>query len=269
MSGTEDVVTEEDVREDGKIKANVKSQLLSVAKRESPEIFEYFEATCDRIGVPPDILLADMLVNAINDEAYADRINDTEISLRKAKMNDIRLEDAEFIKDLQERFMDKDKGRDPVDKLIDRSIQGATEGPLGPLNSDSRAEGREEALEQEVQRLRREVRDMRVGESGGGGGQQEATVSVQDAPPRRDSKSHEDEVDSLFDEGEEEEDEGVTTETMGSHDMSEDEIEEAVENMEDEREMAEQWQEESSPPEEEEDSGFEPEEEPEGDEGGE
>mgnify|MGYP000647974211 CR=1 FL=1 len=257
MSGTEDVVTEEDVREDGVIKANVMGQLVSVAKRESPEIFEYFEETCKRIGVEPKILLADMLVNAINDEGYADRINDTEISLRQAKMNDIRLDDAEFIKELQERFMDDRPGNDPIDDLIERSIRGATETPLGPLNERGKQNGEKEALREEVRHLRREMEAMKgadaeVDSTSGGG-----TVDVSGGPSRRDSESHEEEVDNLFSDGEsgggesepDTEDKEVTTETMTEEELSEDEVEEEAERMRRDRERWETMREESGEPE--------------------
>jgi hypothetical protein len=260
VSETEDVVTEEDVQNDGKIKAEVMGQLVSVAKRESPEIYEHFEQTCERIGVEPKILLADMLVNAINDGGYADRIEETDISLRKVKMNDIRLEDAEFIKELQERFMDKKDSDDPVDKLIERSIKGATETPFGQLNEQSGGGGREEQLEREVQRLRREVSQMKDGGTGGTATTTETEVSVSEPAGRKDPDSHEEEVDDLFGSeggGEEEPEETMTEEepepdTGDAGDMTEEEFDEAVESMEEEREMAEEWRAESEPPDEDE-----------------
>lgn len=150
--------TEEDIGNDALIKEEVGPKLQGLASREQPRILEYYEKLLtEDYGLSVGQDLADMLVRALEDEDFAERILNTEVTLRQARINSIREDDLEFVMELQERFSDDDP-EDRVGQFIDRymdSVVGGA-GGLGLGVTDKRRESGDDTIDRKIQEMREE-----------------------------------------------------------------------------------------------------------------
>lgn len=146
--------TEEDAQDDGKIKRQAGPQMVSTARRSSPQVFDAFQNICDQIGQQPKIVLSDMLIKALNDDDYAQRILETEVTMEKLQTGEYRIEDIERVQELAEAFdLKPDTKNDPVQDLIESRLEAVGGGPLGARNGDGSDDRKVKRLEQKIERL--------------------------------------------------------------------------------------------------------------------
>lgn len=183
---------------DGLLRAETASTLKGVASRESPQIMEYYQKVCEDLGVNPGQDLADMAVRALNDESFANRIAEVEVSLRQARMDNIREDDLEFVQQLQEKFQPEDTGKSAIEQMIEQRLEQQISSPIPRLNRDGRGGGGKDQytqrLESEVEQLRRKVERMEGGTSSTAS-QSPANVETVD---HKSGAEREGEIDNLF-----------------------------------------------------------------------
>lgn len=198
------VFTEEDAANDGLIKDESRTQLKTIASRENPEISQYFREVCEELGIDPGLMLADMAVRALNDEAYAQEVASTEISLRQAKINDIREDDLELVQNIQERFSNGDTEESTVEKLIQQRLQQKVSGPFARAQSSNGGGSNraEQQMVQQMQQMNQQMQQMqeRINQVEGGEDVDEPTTGEQKTASER-----AEEVEGLFDSDEGEE----------------------------------------------------------------
>lgn len=237
------VFTEEDAENDGKIKAESSGKIMGVAKRESPEIFEHFEKVCDDKGVDPKTQIGDLLIRTLNSEDFADNVLQTEITLQKAKMDNIRLDDLEFIMTIKEKFGDGKQEKSKIEQLIEQRIDQSTSTPVSNFarNNDGKSNGQNNELVNELRELRQEVQEMKGGEEKP---PEPEPVSVN---ARKTGEEMEQEIDDLMEdndpepsvevEPDEEEEEAVSGDPEG-FEYADEETEEAAKEIAREEEIA-------------------------------
>lgn len=151
--------TEEDIENDSLIKEEVAQKLQTLGTRKQGQIMEYYRTLVEEdYGLSPGQDLADMLVRALNDEDFATRILNTEVSLKQARINSIREDDLEFVMDLREKFIDED-AEDKVGRFIDNYMDRISGGgALGLSVTDKRQSDEVSRAE----RLKKELREERI-----------------------------------------------------------------------------------------------------------
>lgn len=184
--------TEEDAEKDGYIKAEAESSLQGVASRESPEIYDYFTAVCDELGVKPGRLLADMAVRSLNNPDFGQTVAGTEISLNKAKMDEVRESDLEFVQKLQDRFGPDEQKDGKIEKLIESRLEREMGSPVPRLNRDGGGQAEaNQAIIQQMQSMQQQMQDMQQRLN------QQQNGEVHD--DFQTSAEREEEIDGLFD----------------------------------------------------------------------
>jgi len=197
--------TESDAANDGLIKREVGKQMAKVAKTQNPQLFEHFENVADEIGRAPADIFGEMAVRALNSENYADQIFNSEVSMKKIRADEIRLEDVKYVKQLSEELglNDKDETSDPIDELINQRISNVSQSPLenmrkskeDPSGVNGQVLEHMESLQGEINEMKQKIDDGESGNTASSGS----------------SEHNEQSVDSLFgdsDEEEQTEDEG-------------------------------------------------------------
>jgi len=207
--------TQEDAKNDGKIKAEAGPSMKQVAARENSELYEYYKKVCSNMGVDPGVDLADLAVRALEDESFADRVLNTQVDLRKIKANEIRIQDMKQVKQYYEEFNNDSGPAIDIESIIEQRLQQTASGPLsgprgGPLGADR---GREsgsnpevDQLRQEVRRLQSELEEERRKKEQDAGGASSNPAGTQNEDHTQSpgtggvSATNEDEVDGLFSE---------------------------------------------------------------------
>jgi hypothetical protein len=157
--------TEEDAQNNGLIKREVGQQLKKVASRDLHELYRHFEEVCEHRGQDPADVLGEMVVKALEDEGYADRIFGTEVNLSKVQANEIRQEDIQYVNELAEQLgLTGEKEQDPIERAVMERINAATGTPLSGF-SESIERGQERGqirqyMETTTQRLEEIERKM-------------------------------------------------------------------------------------------------------------
>lgn len=159
--------TESDAANDGLIKREVGREMAKVAKSQNPQVFQHFENVCEEVGREPWEVFGEMAVRSLNNEAYAERVLQSEINMGQIKADEIRLEDVKYVKELSEELglNQSDESQDPIDKLINQRLEMVTSSPWDNLsrkdaNTDSvNGEVLEhmESLQSEIARLQQKI----------------------------------------------------------------------------------------------------------------
>lgn len=213
--------TNEDAKDKGLVKAEASGDAKGVAQRQSPNIYNYFQEVCSDLGMDPGVVLVDMAVRALEDEAYRNQVMGTEVSLEQVKINQIREEDLDFVLGLQDKFADDDSGPSRVDEFIDRMIDNQLQSPMmdmgGSSNGDkSRSRREDREVRRRIDTLEHKIDDIHRGltEDSGSSDVTEDTGSDVDSEDEREeqvrdlfSGSGEEEVEDVEVEVEDEEDE--------------------------------------------------------------
>lgn len=147
--------TEEDIENDGLIKREAGSQLASIARRESPELFSYFEEVCRHRGRDPEDILGERVIRAIENDEYAEKVFTTEINMSQIQANDIREEDIEYVETLFDKLGLNESKEHPVKEAIHQRIESQVGSPVSGI-TESIDEGRKTG---EIKRYRDETMD--------------------------------------------------------------------------------------------------------------
>lgn len=196
-------VTEEDVQDKGIVKQEVSGDMKGVAQRQSPNIYGYFEEVCSDLGMDPGVLLADMAIRVLEDEAFKNQVAGVDVSLEQVKINQIREEDLDFVMDLHDKFAEEDTGPSKVDNLIDKMIENQISSPMampGMGDGSGGTSSEERRLRRKIGSLENELKQIRSAvERGNVGGSEQTSDSISE-------EEREEEIDSLFDDDEVDED---------------------------------------------------------------
>jgi len=176
----DDTFTEEDAMNDGLIKKEMGPKMAGQAKRTSKELWSFFQQACDHMGRDPEEVLGDHVVKALNDEAYADTIFNTDIDMSKVRGDEMSVEDAEFVQEVMEALgVDSEDSSDPIEEYMMNRLESATKSPLsGMKESIGGRNGEADELTAEIKRLRQEVdelKDSSSNEQQDDGGGEEST----------------------------------------------------------------------------------------------
>lgn len=208
--------TEEDAMNDGKVREETEPEMISVAKKESPRIFQHFENVCESMDQAPRTVLGNMLIRALNNEEFAQHVLSVDIDISALNSEEITLRDIELVDDIADRFDLKPDGRKhPVERIIDSRLEAMGGSPF-----DAVREVGEDALSKrsEVSELKAEVSDLqrkldKALEDSDSGNQRTAD-SVESSGSRNTTSESEKSVDDIFegmeDDEEEDESEGVS-----------------------------------------------------------
>lgn len=150
--------TEEDAMNDGKVREATEPDMVSVAKSQSPRIFQHFERVCESMDQEPRTILGNMLIRALNNEEFAQQILETDINMRALNADEITMEDIELVDKLAERFDLKPDGRKhPVEKIIDSRLEAVGGSPF-----DAVRDAGEDMMskDDDVSELKAEINDL-------------------------------------------------------------------------------------------------------------
>lgn len=207
------VFTEEDANNDGLIKREVGREMAKVAKTQNPDLFGYFEQVANEVGREPADIFGEMCVRALNDEAYANQIMQSEVNMRKLRSDEIRVEDVKYVKQLADELglNEKDESDDPIERLINNRLETVTTSPMSQIQekrnqssqNDEQVMEHMQSLQSEINRLRQKIDDE---------GEVQQTEQTSSPTNQSESKS----VDELFgdDDGSPEEEEVETEEVQ-------------------------------------------------------
>lgn len=195
--------TEEDAENDGKIKNELKGTLKGLANREGGEIYEYYLQVLDDYGISPGDDLADHLIRVLEDDVLAERIRDTEVSLRQAKISQARLEDVEKLMELQEKFSD-DGAEGKLEQVMARQIESKINAGNPLVNqqpTDNNPGNTNRELKQMVKQQQRQIDKLteKLSESGSSN-DGNSGVEVEDFT-EGDNFTSSEEVENVFDDG--------------------------------------------------------------------
>lgn len=155
-----------DAENDGKLKKEVGPIMVSVAQQTSPRLFGKFIQACEENGQEPSIVLGDLVVRALNNDEFSQRILNMDVTMDKLQANSIREEDIEFVKDMADKFgLEPDEQKHPVERIIERRIEamsspGIVENGVGEIVQNGN-ERQVRKLQQRVQRLEAELQKER------------------------------------------------------------------------------------------------------------
>jgi hypothetical protein len=197
--------TEEDAKDDGKIKDEASTQMKSVASREKGQIYKHFQNVCEEIGIDPGVLLVDMAIRALESEDYANQILSTEVTLKQARINDIRKDDLEFVREIHDMFDDGGSSESKLDQMISQQIEQKMQG--GPMmqnmfqqspDTNGESGGDMKQVQQTMQQMANQMRQMqeRIEEVEGSGGQTDKTQ--QSSSESKTPDEREEDIDGLF-----------------------------------------------------------------------
>lgn len=187
------VFTESDAENDGLIKREVGREMARVAQSQNPQLYEYFIQVCEEIGREPQDILGEMAVRALDSEEYANRIFESEVSMRDLQANEIRVEDVKYVQELTEQLgiNEQEQQSDPIDDLIQQRLQSVSSSPLGQFNKGNAVAGDSEGKAMEYME-KMERRMERMEQQMNSGGQVEQQPTEQPASQQKES------VDDLF-----------------------------------------------------------------------
>lgn len=131
--------TEEDATDEAKIKKEAGSSMAKTAAKSNPTLYQAFEDVCESKGIEPSTLLGARLVRVIQNEAYAERLNETEIDPSTVRAEQIKKEDIQFVKQLADELgIGDSEEQHPLEKMVEERIKrsggpfvGATSSLMG------------------------------------------------------------------------------------------------------------------------------------------
>lgn len=223
--------TEEDALDDAKIKKEVQSDLIRVAKG-SETIYQHFENVCNQVNQDPKRVLADMLVRSLNDQEYADTILNTDVTMDSLNQGEYRKGDIEFVKEIAEEFdLEPDDSENLIERIIDKRIESVSTSPFDRVNDSDKSKDRKyKKLEREVEMLRRELDKERSKNETSDAEDNKGNESESSVVVRDEGDDEKKSIDELFDD--KEEDETVTDVEVDNVESEEDgEDDEGVESV--------------------------------------
>jgi len=123
--------TEQDAENNGLIKKEVGKEMKSVAAREMPELYAHFERVAESRGRKPEDIIGERVVKALEDEAYAQQLFETEVNLMQLEQNEIRTDDIEFVQELADSLgLNEETSKDPIEELVMKRIKSSAGTPL-------------------------------------------------------------------------------------------------------------------------------------------
>ena len=116
--------TETDAQNDGKIKKEAGPVMAQVAARSSGELYDAFMNVCERTGREPSRVFGDLLIKALNNESFSERILQTEVDMSVIRADDIREDDLEFVHSMAEKFdLTPSDSKSPLERLVESRIE--------------------------------------------------------------------------------------------------------------------------------------------------
>jgi hypothetical protein len=159
----EGVFTEEDAENDGEIKRYVGKQCSQVAAKGTGELYDMFLQVCEDKGLEPWEVIGDHVVRALNDEAHAQRLSGVDVNMSALKRGNMRIEDAQFIKDFAEALGigldDQDSGSE-LDEIFKQRLKSQLQSPLAGISQEGGGRNGKPTNE-EIQMLRREIQELK------------------------------------------------------------------------------------------------------------
>lgn len=191
-----------DADDDGRIKREAGKQMASVAKRESPRLFEHFQKVCENRNRTPDKILGGIALRALENSDYAKRISREEIDMSVLEADQLRIEDVEFVTELFDRLGLEEDEDDPVMDMINKRLEAASGSPLdnfslkddGESNLDNQVLNRLERLEQKIEAAN--AQNQQSGSSSQGSGEM-STDELFDSVTSEESNEPEVEVEEV------------------------------------------------------------------------
>lgn len=203
---TEEKFTMADADDDGKIKKEAGSTMASVAKRESPKLWQAFEQVCQDRGVDPGHVLGGKALRALEDAGYAEDLARKDIDLSILGRSEMKIEDVQYVMNLADELGINEEQEDPIMELVDQRIRSAGSTPLSEFTQgEERSQEVDRRLAQQLERF-----DKRLSKI------EQAAV---DEPVETSGDGERQEIDDLFDEGEVQE--GGSSEPSDGHDVTE------------------------------------------------
>jgi len=223
----QDKFTEEDIEDDGRIKRVCGRKLANIARRKSPELFEYFKEVCDEKGVTPEDRFGHMVILALEDEGVRDELFYQEVNISQVKAQDMKMDDVELVMELADTLgIDFGGGRekDAIDRLVEKRIESVGSGPLSEVSesvSDGGGSSDElEEVKERLDRLSKQVAEQDSSSKQESNGKSEETSSV--------DSSNEKDLDDVFGSDEDTQDKAEDSEedeeAGGGLDLSDDDI---------------------------------------------
>jgi len=149
------VFTEEDAQNDGLIKKEAGSTMAQVAGRTGGVLYSAFLDVCEDTGREPSIVLGDVLIRALNNENFSERILQTEVDTSVIEANDIREDDLELVQSLADKFgLNDEKSKSPLEELVEQRIQTQAGAGFGQF---SRGDGGSSSNDREVEQVHRRL----------------------------------------------------------------------------------------------------------------
>ena len=203
------VFTKEDAQDDSKLKEEVAPQMQSTAKRTSGKFWKHFRNVAENVDREPKRMLADMLVRALNNQDYADRIENTEVSAEAISKGTYRKEDIELVKELADTFdltPDTDGGSSLVEDVIEQRLEAVSSSPLDNLSGDDNGGDGDNSrqvrqLQSQIQQLNQQVQDLKSEEQNGEVDVKERQAKSDSGKKSMDDLFGDDDSDSNDDEG--------------------------------------------------------------------
>ena len=200
--------TEEDAENDGLIKREVGKSLNSVMSRQGGELYRKFLDWCDEHDLDPSNQLGEMALRAIQDDGYAQKIAQTTVNPEKLNTDSTRQEDLELVVGLIDEYADDDGDSSfgAIDRLIEKRIEAIGNGPLMQVAEDQQRKKDSASKDEKIRDLEREIERLKRSENNAT--QQQSEPQSEPEPAGKNVEEIDDEIDSLFDEPEEQEETG-------------------------------------------------------------
>lgn len=207
------VFTEEDAKNDGRVKREAGQEAWRVASRNSGRLAQMFQNVCENeIGREPKNVLGDAILRALDDPDFSERLAKLDIDMSKIEQGRVSREDAEMVMDMAEAFgfNTDNNDKDFVDEIVMQRLKSKSGSPIPRLNNRQ-----EDISNNDIQELKREIRDLKKTQ----GQQTTSSVEVDDSS-----------VDSVFDDNPIEDTEN-NTETVEQEPTPEDNIDVGEDNI--------------------------------------
>jgi hypothetical protein len=165
---SDDMFTLDDAENDGKIKREAGTEMAKVARRTGGELFQMFEEVCADKGMDPWQVLGDAVVRALNDEDFSKSLAETEVDMSEVKAGQLRMEDAEFVKEFAEKMgLDAEEDQDDwLEDLFKERLEAKTKSPMMGLANQPNAEVQDEIneIKEQVDRITEHMADSQNGQ---------------------------------------------------------------------------------------------------------
>lgn len=194
--------TEEDALDDGTFKREVKGQLSQRAATKG-ELYDYYVDALSEIGIETGSDLADFAARVLNDEAFAQKLMDTEVDLQKVKINEIRTEDLRHVKELYDMFGEDESESFDVGELVKKRLNRKLGSPVDTLTEKKGGSRKMRKLERKNRELEEKIEMLQNRISGN---EPSPSPSFGGGSTEDDIDDSEEDIDDLFEGLDEDED---------------------------------------------------------------